>query len=430
MLIIKLFFFFIFTSAFDDSWCEPPYLDYPMRNDADLVMVQILTRHGARTPLHQSLKYPHVWQCNNTEYFSQSNINIHSPLRVFVSESKSIFLGDCHFGQLISKGANALQRLGKHIRWIYVDQMKFLPSRFNPNIIRFRSTKTHRTLHSQMNFILGLYPNMNIEYNSSITIIAPEKSIDPLRHLPAVCTNLKKAVQEVQKSDEFIQKFSDRKKIWTDVGNVLGVKAKSAPDIVMSARCNYITDSLPMYNFGKNHLYSSFNLDNSDITNSSTSIINEDVLDSASLLKAEQQKYIFMHPKVFPLKFSFAIAEMANLMIDRINGNSKIRFIHWSAHDGDIFGFLGYLGTGSDKLPPYGSYIITELWKFRHSGEFFLRFIYNGKVLRVPRLGNIKNVLFDDFLRFVKVNMPSLKVDCGFSHEKFKNAWTFQPEEH
>ena len=197
----------------------------------------------------------------------------------------------------------------------------------------------------------------------------------------------------------------------------------------MSARCNSIVDSLPMYNFGKNYISSFLNFNYSN-QNNDTDIINEEVLDSASLLKAEQQKYIFMHPKVFPLKFSFAMAEMVNLMIDRITGNSKIRFIHWSGHDGDIFGFLGYLGTGSDKLPPYGSYIITELWKFRHSGEFFLRFIYNGKVLRVPRLGNIKTVLFDDFIRFVKVNMPSLKGDCGFSQEKFKKTWTFQPEEH
>lgn len=428
-----IIFFFIFVSSFNDSWCEPPLLDYPMRKDADLLMVQILTRHGARTPLHQSFKYPHVWQCNNTEYFSQSsyiNKNGMVPLKIQVSESKSIFLGDCHFGQLNSKGANALRKLGKHIRWFYVDQMKFLPSKYNSKIIQFRSTRTHRTLHSQMNFILGLYHDINKDGNANVTIIAPDKAIDPLRHLPSVCTNLKKTVQEIEKTDEFIQKFTERKKIWGKIGEILGVKAKSAPDIVMSARCNSIVDSLPMYNFGKNYISSIINFNYSNQKKEETDIINEEVLDSASLLKAEQQKYIFMHPKVFPLKFSFAMAEMVNLMIDRITGKSKVRFIHWSGHDGDIFGFLGYLGTGSDMLPPYGSYIITELWKFRHSGEFFLRFIYNGKVLRVPRLGNVKTVLFDDFVRFVKVNMPSLKGDCGFSQEKFKKTWTFRPEEH
>ena len=202
--------FFIFISSFDDSWCEPPLLNYPMRNDADLIMVQILTRHGARTPLHQSAKYPHVWQCNNTEYFSEPNLineGTLNPLKIHVSESKSIFLGDCHFGQLNSKGANALQRLGKHMRQFYVEQMKFLPSKFNPSIIRFRSTRTHRTLHSQMNFILGLYQNIDKDNNANITIIAPEKAIDPLRNLPSICTNLKKTIQEVEKTDDFINKF-------------------------------------------------------------------------------------------------------------------------------------------------------------------------------------------------------------------------------
>ena len=123
------------------------------------------------------------------------------------------------------------------------------------------------------------------------------------------------------------------------------------------------------------------------------------------------------------------MAELVNSMIDRINGKSKTRFIHWSAHDGNIFSFLGYLGTGSDLLPPYGSYIITELWKVRSTGQFYVRFIFNGKILNLPRFGHLNKVLFEDLVKFVKVHMPKLKEDCGFSPEKFKKSWVFISEE-
>lgn len=441
--------FLIFVFSFDEYWCEPPLLEYPERTGSDLIMVQILTRHGARTPLHQSILYPHVWQCNNTEFVMKSHHphSTNNPLHIHVSQSKSIFLGNCHYGQLLGKGSDALRRLGQHIRKFYVDQLKFLPTIFNENIIKFRSTRTHRTLHSQMNFVSGLYPNL-IGRSTNITIVAPDKAIDPLRHLPAVCTNLKKVVDEITQSDEFRSKFEERQIIFKQIGKVFGTKGKSTTDIIMAARCNKIENSIPftpknssnptgffskLFKSPHNNDANSnneFQFYDIDDTNQPEIEITDETLDSAALLKAEQQQYIYSHPKVFPLKFSFAISEMVNLMIERINGESKLRFVHFSGHDGDIFGFLGFLGTGSKTLPPYGSYIISELCKNRNSGEFFVRFIYNGQVLRIPHFGNVKNVPFLDLVRFIKFNMPSIKGDCGFSLEKFKKSWTFQQEEH
>lgn len=389
-----LFVLFSTSVSFNKSWCEPPLRKYRIRDDADLIQVQLITRHGARTPLHISPAFSNIWQCNYTEI---KHYDIGNPMNIHVSQGDSIFLGDCQVGQLIQKGADAIRRLGDHLRHIYIDQMKFLPVKYRENIIKFRSTLTHRTLHSSMAFIKGLYPN-----SSLIKIEVSDKYIDPWRRSSQICPKLKEKIEEVRNSKEYLEMFKENISILEKAAKAIGSKTKSAPDIVMAARCN----SMDLHTDAAESLF-----------------------DSAAILKAQQQKFLFMHPSVFPLMFSFPAGEIANAMIERYNGNSTLRFIHWSAHDGNIFGFLGYFGVGSDRLPPYGSYILVELWKFKRSHEFFVRIIFNGKTLKIPRFGNVKFIPFDDFIAFINHQLPNLRDDCNFTPEKFKKSSVFKTDE-
>lgn len=359
-------------------------------------MVQVLTRHGARTPLHITKSIPHIWECNQTEFQLFYDRASH-PVKVHVSHGNSIFLGDCHVGQLLGRGSDALYRLGKHMRKIYVNSMKFLPTNFVSKTVNFRSTSTHRTLHSAMSFIDGLYPG-----NSLVTINVADKFIDPWRRGSAICPNLKKNIEMVRQSEDYRAKFASRIPVLAEAALAINAKTKSAPDIVMAARCDGQTLK----------------------TN-----VSESVFDRAALLKADQQKYVFAHPSVFPLMFSFAAGEIVNEMIARINGESFTKFIHWSAHDGNIFGYLGYLGSGSDKLPPYGSYIVTELWRTVDTGEFLVRVIFNGDPVKLNRLGGETTVGFSKFAGFVRDNMPDLIDDCNFNLQKFKKGCAFKAEE-
>ena len=373
--------------SFDLSWCEPNLKPHVPVDRADLVMVQLVTRHGARTPLHTTPHLPHVWRCNCTEFQLHYDAESH-PLRVHVSHGDSVFLGDCHVGQLLDRGTDALFRLGQYLKSVYIDTLKLLPSKFAPHIIRFRSTNTHRTLHSSMALVDGLFPNRSL-----VTIHVADKFIDPWRRSSAICPNLKKNIENVRTSETYRDTFSSRTEALERAAKAIGAKTKSAPDIVMAARCNGQKLHVP-----------------------------DDIFDAAALLKAEQQRFVFAHDSVFPLMFAFSAAEMTNEFIKRINGESQLRFIHWSVHDGNIFGFLGFLGTGSEKLPPYGSYIITELWRSRETGVLLVRFIFNGDVLSVPRLGNRTVVPFDEFSNFVRANIPNLTTDCGFDAAKFQRG--------
>ena len=147
--------------------------------------------------------------------------------------------------------------------------------------------------------------------------------------------------------------------------------------------------------------------------------ITDDILEQAIKLKTKQTNYIYKHKEMFNLFSSFPAAEVLNQMISRINGESKIKFIHWSAHDGNILSLIGYLGCDIEKWPPYGAYITIELWKNKNTKQFFLQFRYNGKLLIPFRFSNSDVVSFDTFQKFVKDNFPDLIKDCNFDKTKF-----------
>lgn len=391
--MLLIFPFIIFS--FDQSFCEPKIKKYKSRKDADLIQVQLLTRHGARTPLHTSKTLKNIWTCSHTEISSITN-KITRPLHVTNSFGKSLFLGNCQFGQLVDKGHDALTRLGIYIRDTYINKMKLLPTKFNPSLMFFRSTFSLRTLHSMMALAKGIYPNI-----TEITIHTGDKQYDPWRRTSSLCPRLAEVMEEITKSDEWKKANLDGNPDLTEkMKKIFGVKWDHTNDAATSARCEGF--DLPP------------NITHKEI-------------DRAVSLKARQRQFIFQHDSIFPLFFSFSIAEMLNEMIYRINGQSKYRFIHWSAHDGNILAFLGFLGYIDNKWPPYGSFIIVELWRYRNNDrKFFLQFRYNGNVLTVPRFNNSTDILFDDFRLFVIKHMPDMEKDCHFNISQFRINDMFQ----
>ena len=180
-------------------------------------------------------------------------------------------------------------------------------------------------------------------------------------------------------------------------------------------------------------------------------------------------KNIYENENVWKLGFSYILTEMMNQFISKINGGRR-KFIHWSGHDGNIFAFFGYGKVNYSLLPPFGSYIIAELWK-SHSNQtnpsfqsnnsinnsinhsinnsinnsinhsinnsvnnsvnnfakdnYYIRFIYNGKSIVLPRIYNETLIPFEKLLSFLKKNMPDPEKDCGFIKSNFDKSTLF-----
>src|SRR4051812_23690825 len=110
-----------------------------------LIPFVVITRHGARTPFGDIPNYPVVWNCSlkELEVPSGSNTPTVSLQRVYRKNylaAQEVLLGDCPQGQLTTNGFMNHYVLGQTLRSIYIDELEFLPTEFDPELIYIRST--------------------------------------------------------------------------------------------------------------------------------------------------------------------------------------------------------------------------------------------------------------------------------------------------
>ncbi|KAG9306969.1 hypothetical protein G9A89_000883 [Geosiphon pyriformis] len=159
-----------------------------------LKLVQVIHRHGERTPVARRLEkfIPPVWNlCEAVQKFQSSvlllngkstgllitspteepaksppNLQNFSYRRVFETTTESDRPvqeppGACFYGQLTDKGRQTMVALGKNLRTLYIDKLKFLdPEIINDKAFYLRSSEIPRTIESlQQLFVGGLYPS-------------------------------------------------------------------------------------------------------------------------------------------------------------------------------------------------------------------------------------------------------------------------------
>ena len=92
--------------------------------NSKLIMVLEAYRHGAREPL--------------SDYYNADEFK--------------------HWGELTAVGMRQHYNLGKFLRRIYIEKLKFLTTDYDPNEIYVRSTDYNRTIQSAISQLYGLYP--------------------------------------------------------------------------------------------------------------------------------------------------------------------------------------------------------------------------------------------------------------------------------
>ena len=151
---------------------------YP--SNLKLEQVQILLRHGERAPT--SARFENVglaafWPyCSAAKQLVSAMMNPNSSswspshwrrhLETFDSKDNPVLVsgprgeieGMCNFGDLTDQGRRSSQVLGAHLRNLYVDQLRFLPSTISdPEMIYLRATRIPRALESLQETFWGMY---------------------------------------------------------------------------------------------------------------------------------------------------------------------------------------------------------------------------------------------------------------------------------
>ncbi|KAH9869928.1 hypothetical protein J1614_006849 [Plenodomus biglobosus] len=182
-------------------------LDKLYPKELELQLVQILLRHGERTPVSPRFQNtglrPYWPYCNaarqltsviqtNEDSSKWDQLQWRRRLETFdnydgpviASGPKGEYDGICQPGELTDKGRSTTLALGQRLRHLYIDQLNFLPSLISDaDMIYLRATPMPRALESLQQAFTGFYPpntrTANFPPPTIITRSPPDETLFP-----------------------------------------------------------------------------------------------------------------------------------------------------------------------------------------------------------------------------------------------------------
>ncbi|XP_058468975.1 lysophosphatidic acid phosphatase type 6 [Solea solea] len=336
-----------------------------------LKLVQVLFRHGARTPLKS---IPDVieaqWVPTLLEPPTHTNINyvvtdLHGgprpPAPIEDSYRANTLTGGTFPGQLTTLGMQQLYELGKRLRTKYIEEIPFLSSTFIPAEVYVRSTNIVRTIESAKCLVAGLFKQKQKGIVHIETTDAENEILYPNYH---GCQLLK------------------------ILGRHRWAESSTLPDI--AADLQSIQDALGI----PAHQSINFILIRDDIVaREAHNLPCPPELDTWRKTVEERAVdticYVYEPSKSENLQLCVGplLHMMSTNMEEKLQGNSSEtnrKLFLYSAHDTTLVPFLMALGIFDMKWPPYAADITLELHQHRKTNEAFVKVSYNDQDQLIP----------------------------------------------
>lgn len=134
---------------------------------AKLRLVQVVFRHGARTPLtsKRELWKGVAWDVCGRAYPAMP-VRLYStsgeadpPCPGNIKQLATVYEGGCHKGELTLVGQGQALGLGRWLRARYVEKYGLLPPRLQDGVLAARTTNYSRTVATLAGVLTGLYPH-------------------------------------------------------------------------------------------------------------------------------------------------------------------------------------------------------------------------------------------------------------------------------
>ncbi|KAI9530307.1 hypothetical protein NQZ68_004324 [Dissostichus eleginoides] len=337
----------------------------------ELKLVQVLFRHGARTPLKS---IPDVmeaqWVPTLLEPPAHTQINYEvtdlnggprPPAPVEDSYRKNILNGGSFPGQLTTVGMQQLYELGKRLRTRYVEESSFLSSTFNPAEVYVRSTNIVRTIESAKCLVAGLFQQKEKEIVPIFTTASESEILYPNYH---GCKLLK-----ILASHRWAES-STLPDIATDLQSIqsaLGIAAHQHIDFIL------IRDDM--------------------VARETHGLPCPSVLDTWRT-KVEQRAVDMICHVYEPSKrenLQLCVGPLMHKMLTNIEGKlqgtssePKRKLFLYSAHDTTLIPCLMALGIFDMKWPPYAADITVELHQHRQTNKPFVKVSYIDQDQLIP----------------------------------------------
>uniref|UniRef100_A0A3Q2CZC7 Acid phosphatase 6, lysophosphatidic n=1 Tax=Cyprinodon variegatus TaxID=28743 RepID=A0A3Q2CZC7_CYPVA len=337
----------------------------------ELKLVQVLFRHGARTPLKSM---PDVlearWDPTLLEAPPHTHINYtvtdlkggpRPTAPVEDSYRRNTLSGGSFPGQLTTVGMQQLYELGQRLRNRYIEETPFLSPTFTSAEVYVRSTNIVRTIESAKCLIAGLFQQKQKDIVSILTTEAESEILYPNYH---GCKLLK-----VLSGPRWAE-LSTLPGIASDLQSILsalGIAAHQHVDFIL-IRDDMVareTHGLPI----------------PPVLNSWRNKVEDRAVDMMCRLYEPSKR----------LTLQLSVGSLLHLLLDNIekklqdsSAEANRKLFLYSAHDTTLIPCLMALEIYDMKWPPYAADITLELHQHRQTGDAFVKVSYIGQDQLIP----------------------------------------------
>jgi len=378
------------------------------RDARALVRVQIVFRHGDRTPITGLCpRYEDVEAWKKLLLAPSERDALRARARVPAAwEARGLYAkGESWEGELTRRGSAQMRALGREViaDWL-IGELKFLSSNFDEararGEVKVRSTAVARCVASAQSVLAGGWPTVSSSSSSpsseignsdgALVVEVREKERETMFPKPgSACARLNEVFARSWAPDarEDAEAFANKNLAVLRDG-IAEARGKAAGLVMvwdpLQCRVNHLADGM-------------------------TLPLGVTVEEVARLLTLMERRHFatFASPEASPLIGSQLLREICEEMV--APGDVKLSL--YSGHDStlmSIFAALGALGTAIVEWPRTSSSLIFETWRMT-DGTLGVRAVYNGEPLALTPSSRPSDGItrYEDFESFVRRRVPA-----------------------
>eukprot|EP01116_Phalansterium_solitarium_P002341 TRINITY_DN1229_c0_g2_i1.p2 TRINITY_DN1229_c0_g2~~TRINITY_DN1229_c0_g2_i1.p2 ORF type:complete len:435 (-),score=166.64 TRINITY_DN1229_c0_g2_i1:380-1684(-) len=375
MFTCKIFLFgWLAAAAADYDYCQAPGpVQSVDTNGLTLKFVQVITRHGDRTPTMLLPNDDSVWWCNLTSLDlpdTNSDAAMPVPPRLYRKKymaNREELRGNCALGQLTAKGLGQHYTLGGQFRALYGPQgQNLLPEEYDPRLMYVRSTDVPRTLASaQANVWSLLPPNSPQNQSAIVDIHTMDNTYEDMWAIYSGCPRLSQLLAQLENSSAWAQENATLAPLVAEIQKALNTT--TYPDWIglfdnlFARKCH----SVP-YPDG----------------------ITDETLEAIAGAANFYLNSAWLTPDIGRLIMGQLVADLLDNFDAFVSGQAPFRYVYYSGHDTTVGPLAASLGVYNKLWPPYASHMEFEFWQ-DVKGNYFVQVKYNDQVTTLPACGGV-----------------------------------------